>query len=413
MGNSIEDLHGLTAMKLAYLANLRVPTEKAHGLQIMQMCEAFANAGAEVTLLAARRRNTPEMEAFSDPWKYYGVDPCFMLRRLWSLDLFPFLKGSLEGLAFLVQALTYTCAAFTHSLFHHADMYYSRDALTLLALGLIKPRHRLVWEAHHFSVTRLGIFLQRRTVRRVGSTIAVTQGLKRKLESYGARDILVAHDGFRLERFQNSPRREEARRRFGLPKELFLVGYVGRLETMSMGKGVDHLIDAIGRIENTPMGLCILGGPEEAAETLRSRWASLGLPSERFLFTGHVEPDRVAHFIAALDVCTLPFPKIEHYAHYASPLKLFEYMACGKPILASDLPAIAEVVRDGESAVLVPPEDAPAIAGALKRLYEDPVLRRRIGSEAEALAARYTWSARAKAILETVQAGTRSASPEK
>ena len=75
--------------KLIYLGVLRIPTEKAHGLQIMQNCEAFANAGYDVELWAARRINTPEMRQINDPFAFYGVTENFKLRRLPLLDLMP------------------------------------------------------------------------------------------------------------------------------------------------------------------------------------------------------------------------------------------------------------------------------------------------------------------------------------
>src|SRR5574338_612632 len=78
---------------LIYVANIRLPTEKAHGLQIMQNCEAFADSGAQVELWAAQRFNTPEFRAVSDVWSHYGVKRNFTLRRLPCLDLMPLAAG--------------------------------------------------------------------------------------------------------------------------------------------------------------------------------------------------------------------------------------------------------------------------------------------------------------------------------
>ncbi|PJF33205.1 MAG: hypothetical protein CUN49_19155, partial [Candidatus Thermofonsia Clade 1 bacterium] len=94
------------------------------------------------------------------------------------------------------------------------------------------------------------------------------------------------------------------------------------------------------------------------------------------------------------DVCALPLPFTEHFAYYASPLKLFEYMCVGKAILASELPAIAEVVQHEETALLCPPEDRDAFSAALTRLFEDAPLRARLGEAARARSADYTWAAR-------------------
>ena len=74
--------------KLLYISLMRLPTEKAHGLQIMQNCEAFADAGCDVRLWVARRWNSREMRAIADPFQYYGIRPNFSVRRIPCLDLF-------------------------------------------------------------------------------------------------------------------------------------------------------------------------------------------------------------------------------------------------------------------------------------------------------------------------------------
>ena len=82
-------------MKLLYIANIRIPTEKAHGLQIVQNCEAFADAGADVTLWVARRVNTPELRDTHDIWSHYGVKQNFGLRRIPCLDLYHLYRGGM------------------------------------------------------------------------------------------------------------------------------------------------------------------------------------------------------------------------------------------------------------------------------------------------------------------------------
>jgi glycosyltransferase involved in cell wall biosynthesis len=88
---------------------------------------------------------------------------------------------------------------------------------------------------------------------------------------------------------------------------------------------------------------------------------------------------------------------------YTSPLKLFEYLTTGLPIVASDLPAIREVLTDGETALLVPPDNPQALASALTRLSGDPTLAAKLGASSLELGASYSWEARA-AKLETALA---------
>src|SRR5690348_12239384 len=92
-------------MKLLYLANIRLPTPKAHGLQIMQMCEAVAQAGVDVTLIIPDRFNRPEL-VNADPWIYYGVDHNFAIQWVACLDLFRWRLNFLR-IAFALQTFSY------------------------------------------------------------------------------------------------------------------------------------------------------------------------------------------------------------------------------------------------------------------------------------------------------------------
>jgi len=394
-------------LKLIYLANIRLPTEKAHGLQIIQNCEAFADVGAEVELWAARRINTPEMNTITDIYAHYGVKRNFGLRRLPSLDLLWLSVGQgglLARIFFALQSITFILAALAAVLGTRADVYYSRDALTLLAISLIKPRHALAYEAHNVAHSVVGRWIQRQTVLHVGQVFGVTQKLCEDLRTLGAdaSRIQVAPDGIRGERFENLPTQAEARRTLGWPEDGYVVGYVGRLQTLAQDKGVGLLVEALAQIEGSSIAL--VGGPDEMAEVLRQQWLALGQEDARFLYAGQVQADRVARYLAACDVCVLTSPWTTFFAYYTSPLKLFEYMAAGRAIVASDLPSTHEIVAEGETALFFPPGDVEALAAALKCLRDDPALRQRMGAQAQKLAfERYTWEARARAIMEAIE----------
>src|SRR5690606_12015480 len=94
----------------------------------------------------------------------------------------------------------------------------------------------------------------------------------------------VAHDGVQRERFANLPSRTEARKMLGWSEDAFVVGYVGRLHTMTMDKGIGLLIDALAQVEN--VSLALVGGPDDMAEALKQRWIEHGMSEERFLYAG-------------------------------------------------------------------------------------------------------------------------------
>jgi glycosyltransferase involved in cell wall biosynthesis len=113
-----------------------------------------------------------------------------------------------------------------------------------------------------------------------------------------------------------------------------------------------------------------------------------------------LQQEQVAELIPYFDVALAPYSRLEH-DFYFSPLKLFEYMACGVPVVAAEIGQIAEVVKDGETGLLYPPDDVDALVSACDRLLADRSLSQRLGKAAATeIKARYTWSHNAKRVLD-------------
>lgn len=129
------------------------------------------------------------------------------------------------------------------------------------------------------------------------------------------------------------------------------------------------------------------------------------------VFTGSLPHEDVADLIRQFDVALAPYPRREH-SFYFSPLKLFEYMACGAPVVAAAAGQITEVVRDGESGLLYPPGDAEALLAACDRLLTDPALRRRLGeTAAKDVHAQYTWDGNAARVIDVARSVARTREP--
>ncbi len=127
-------------------------------------------------------------------------------------------------------------------------------------------------------------------------------------------------------------------------------------------------------------------------------------------FTGHLPPSDIPARLAEADILVLPNPASAISTHATSPLKLFEYMAAGKAIVASNLPAIREILTHDVNAVLVTPGDADALAAGICRLADDGALRETLGGAARAAVAEYSWdrrAARLEALFTEVMASTR------
>ena len=389
-------------MRLVYASTASLPTEKAHGLQIVENCSAFAAAGAEVGLVVARRRMRGATATSPDLFEHYGVGRDFSVEVLPCLDL-PVPVRAMEPAAFRLMSATFGKALLARvSRLGPEAVLYSRDPIPLVIAARALPPSRLVYEAHQLPVSAAGRWLHRACVGGAGLVVAVTDSLAAESVRRGARATIVARDGFRAGRFLGMPGREEARRLVGLPAGGFVVGYAGQLHTMEVSKGVEVLVDAAARLRDLPVTVCVVGGPGHLVEALRSRWREHWLDPARFVAPGQVPPSRVPAWLAAFDVAAIPFPVTRHFAECASPLKLFEYLAAGLPVVASDLPSIREVVEEGVTALLVPASDPGAFAAAVRRLEGNAALRDGLATRARQTAASYTWEARARRILDAI-----------
>jgi glycosyltransferase involved in cell wall biosynthesis len=400
-------------MKLVYTANARLPSEKAHPYQVLKMCEAFANNGIDVELVVPFRVQTSkQMRAIEDIWQYYGVEDKFRITTLPSLDLIfagSYLPRWIEYLFFYLQASTFYVFAILYSLLRKGEIIYSRDPQFLFVLSLIKPswRPRMYYEAHTFPGSRIGKRLRSWVARRIGGLIVVTCRLKDLYTELGVPEdrIMVAPDGVDLTKFAISMTRAQARREVGLPPEKKIAGYVGRFHTMEMRKGLDTMIKALRILKEEGFDnvvLCFVGGPLEMAPPFLDLAKEEGIEEKDLIFVNHVPPGRIPLYLRSFDVCVMPFPWTEHYAYYMSPLKMFEYMASGTPIVATDLPSTREILRGEENAVLIEPDNPAALAWGIQRVLEMPGRGQWLAAQAYHDVTALTWERRAALISSSI-----------
>ncbi|HYL80469.1 MAG TPA: glycosyltransferase family 4 protein [Candidatus Acidoferrum sp.] len=178
-------------------------------------------------------------------------------------------------------------------------------------------------------------------------------------------------------------------------------GPVTYLGSFHWWKGVEIPVQALALAPN--LRLRLVGGDSEPRERLRALATALHV-ADRVQFTGPVPPPERWRYLAEASVCVLPLTRSAFGTSFTSPLKMFEYMAAARPIVASDLPALREILQDGENALLVPPEDPPAMAAAIQRLQSDQALAERLAARAAEDVRSYTWEARGRRIQEFLQA---------
>ena len=214
--------------------------------------------------------------------------------------------------------------------------------------------------------------------------------------------IAVAHDGVDLRHFQNALLRgAQIRDRMEIPPEITLIGYVGRFVTMEQEKGIKDLLASLSYLPDYTgsIYMAFIGGPMSHVPAYYKLIEELHLDRKHFRFHDLVLVSEVPAYLAACDIVAMPFPWTPHYAYHMSPLKLFEYMAAEKPILATRLPSVMEVLADGENAVLAEPDNPRELAHGIRRIIEDKEFSQRISVRARQDVSKYTWEKRAQKIV--------------
>ncbi|CEP68821.1 Glycosyl transferase, family 1 [Moorella glycerini] len=391
--------------RLVYLANVRLPTEKAHGYQICKMCEAFAANGVEVTLMHPRRRQLDPELSRQTIFSYYGIAPSFGVRSLPNLDVVlweRFFPKSIFAPVFFAHTLAWGLYAALVARGEGADVYYTRDSgvaywLTRIGLPTVYEAHVVPKRGQRWLLQRIA----RRPALRL--VVCLTSFIKKGFAEMGFPEekIVVLPDGVDLSLFKNLPGKEECRRRLGLPLERPVIGYIGRFRTMEMEKGIPELVQAVAKLPTIngqePLLVCV-GGPMDVVPGYLELADRVDAPRERFMFVDRVPNTEVPFWIRSCDVVTIPWPWNEFSAYFTSPLKLFEYMAAGVPIVATDLPSIREILRHRENAWLVEPNDE-CLAQAIFRITTDRSLAQELIEGASRDINNYTWERRAYNII--------------
>ena len=370
-------------MRICYLSASEIPSRTANSVHVMKMCDAFTSQGHDVELYA--RKGEPVKNA--DPFSRYGA------RSAFPIHFFAWPKMRVMG------PMIYVLRVFFYLLRSPApDLFYSRYIYLIYLASFLKIP--CIYEAHVFPaspVQRLAeiLFMRRRTFHRL---VVISDALKKDyLEACSALQpgmVVVAHDGGDIPPENGS---DSFRGETGKEQDKLRIGYVGQLYP---GRGMEIIEQLASRFPE--LEFHVVGGRDEDVRYWRER----AVFSNLFLH-GYVNHGDIGKHYRNFQIALVPYQArvtLEggkgDTSRWTSPLKVFEYMAYGKAIIASDLPVLREVLQNGVTAVMVPPEDINAWAVALKDLVKDGELMARLGLAARRLLEEeYTWDRRVVRVL--------------
>jgi glycosyltransferase involved in cell wall biosynthesis len=371
-------------MLIYYLSKSLMPTTMANTIQVMKMCGAFARCGNTVTLFATQGPDTSD-----DLFAYYGVAKSFTIR-------FDYPEPERKRKPYLGSPYRWSLAREFRR--KPPDLFYGRDVVRLLAAAHFgRP---VVCEVHDLpcETGRFRRLIEHPALKRI---VCITEALKA--------DLIAAHPKLSPAKIIVSPDAADPPPEGLRPTVLrkSRPGQVNVCYTGSLypGKGME-IIAQLPR-DCVWADFHLVGGTDEDI----GRWQRELVSFPNVFFYGPQAPHTVAGYIKAADIVLAPYQRrVEGHGgaeigRWMSPLKVFEYMALAKPIIASDVPVLREALSHGITAILVPPDDTNAWTEVLRSLAREPDTRHALGARAyAAFEDRFTWVSRSQSILDACSA---------
>ncbi len=397
-------------MKIVIIAPSAMPSRRANTIQTAKMAQAFARLGHQIFLIVptlsprlfrskAKGGKSENSSAFWQSFSHhYGLTTPFHITHLSSFPAFKRYDFALQSLIFAHH--------------WHADLIYTRlpQAASLSSLLGIKT----IFEIHDFpqgnAAKSLKIFIRGKgALRLVTITHALAQALIQTFPQIlntppqGALSpfLIIAPDGVDLDRYTPWLTVQQARQKlqaqgFSVPNQ-FIAGYSGHLYA---GRGIELILEIARQLPN--ILFLLIGGEDADLQRLKAILEQQNLPNLRSL--GFIPNTELPLYQMACDTLLMPYQeKVAassggNIAAYLSPMKLFEYLASGRPILSSNLPVIGEILNS-TNAILLPPREPIVWAAALQKLQDSPSLRQQLSEAARQTALKYKWEERARYIL--------------
>ena len=361
-------------MRVAYLSGAYIPSQGANSMQVMGMCQAMAQAGHEVTLHA--RHGDLEVE---NDFDFYGVEPIFSLSKE--------TRPQVKAWGALVDALRTRKAVLTSA---KPDLIYARETWALsLATDLGVP---FIYESHWPPRSMVHRIAEARLLRHplLSRVVFISEALRSiYLEMFhwlANEKTIVAHDAANLAPTLRGPSSMMSGR-----EEALQVGYVGSFQ---FGSGIELIAEIAMLLPDDDFH--VFGGSSQEVVN----WSERSSKIANLKFHGFVSPSNLPAIYGAMDTMVAPYQAGTRSIDWASPMKLFEYMAHGKAIICSDFPVFREVLEQDVTGILVRSDCPREWVRAIEFLRDNAQVRSRLAKAGrDSLRDQFTWRARVDRIL--------------
>ncbi|KKT40197.1 hypothetical protein A2W54_00820 [Candidatus Giovannonibacteria bacterium RIFCSPHIGHO2_02_43_13] len=376
--------------KIYYVANARMPNEKAHGIQIAKMTEAMVLSGADLKLIVpARKAQKKSMKEF------YGLEVDVPLVKIPVIDTYTYgkLGFALGSFAFMLASLIYLLwkkLAGEKFIIYVIDM----DLFSFLFLPMVgRP---LFAEMHD---KKPASFPSKILFNRAKGIIAINKIIKQEIAdtfNVSADKIIVHPNGIDLNQFAIIASSEEARKILNLPPDRRVALYSGRFYDW---KGIEILLEAARLMRKEIFIYCVGGSDGDLKEIIGNDKA---IPPN-LICVGKKDYKEMPLWLRSADTLIVLGTKRNDYSYFhTSPMKLMEYMASGRPIIASRTPANQEIVSEKETFFYLP-DDAGDLARKITEALKNLVIAGEKVESASAKVKELSWKKRADSVLHFIR----------
>jgi glycosyltransferase involved in cell wall biosynthesis len=378
--------------KICYIHTGDFPSNQVHSMQVMRVCEGFHEAGYSISLIG---RKTPGNKNFNKDsfFRYYGLDCHFPIK----LISFPGFSSRIKPIRIL-SYFAYSLYAILIARKNQPDIVYTRAPYVAFFASLL--RIPFITEEHAPPLNRI---LKTLLMSYYGSkshlkSVFISKAL---LDIYKGMGLLsekelptiIAPDAAALSQVMNFNRSSKME---STNRGRLRIGYVGSLIP---GRGIELIIELAHAFPD--LIFWVIGGEPEQIDFFKSRGGS------NIMWRGFIPPGEVPLEFRELDILLMPYQK-DTMTHggvnstkWMSPLKMFEYMASGVPLIASDLPVLREVLKHERNCLLSAPDNIEEWKGGIEQLANSTDLRFRLGENAQKdITTYYNWKTRAILIFE-------------
>jgi len=381
-------------MRIAVVAPTYLPARRANTIQVMKMAQAMTTLGHDVRVFVPGISPSDSSGNWDEIAHHYGLRHQFEIE--W-VPTHPYLRRYDFGFSSVKFARQWG-----------AELLYTRlpqAAAVASILGM-----SAIYEVHDIPGGMLNPWLLTRFLKGSGARglVVITSALKDALTPWInhklSLPVLIAPDGVDLARYDNLPVSADARQSidssFQISPSAFVAGYTGHLYP---GRGAQLILDIAARIPE--ITFIFVGGEPDDLEHFRALSKTCGL--ENVILTGFISNADLPRYQVACDILLMPYQKRVaassggDIARFLSPMKVFEYLACGRVILSSDLPVLREVLNE-KNAILLAPGNVDAWVEAIRGVQAEPQKWQALADQAQQDAQVYSWESRAARLLAIV-----------